>query len=393
MAKQQQLGRLILLDAIARLDTSKPLPDRLVIFPDGTHETRDYGKLTVNHTTALTLSAVQKAIRREQIHGDFEHNSIPSSPTYKGEPVHLSATRARVAYEPGVGIVALSAEWTEEANAHKADYPEISPAVLVNNAGEVIGLDSFALCRHGQIRGLAMPLSAETTAALKTCAAELHVHLPGDDAEADETEEMKFLPRLRAALGLSDDTPEEKVWAAANAAPLITLAALNKNPNQEKAMDYKKLLLTLCALPDTATDNQITDQVNKLASKLAALIGMDLTTLAAMPQRVTEIAMQLETAHRANLIQLAASQGKVVPASALPGKDGKGGMAIPALETLISELPATVPVEQRTPMGAALVALTAGAGTVADSEPPPVAKQAGITKEQWQADGKKYGRG
>ena len=46
-----------------------------------------------------------------------------------------------------------------------------------------------------------------------------------------------------------------------------------------------------------------------------------------------------------------------------------------------------------TPMGAALVALTAGAGTVADSEPPPVAKQAGITKEQWQADAKKYGRG
>ena len=145
------------------------------------------------------------------------------------------------------------------------------------------------------------------------------------------------------------------------------------------------------AIADAA--HQITDQVNKLASKLAALIGMDLTTLAAMPQRVTEIAMQLETAHRANLIQLAASQGKVVPASALPGKDGKGGMAIPALETLISELPATVPVEQRTPMGAALVALTAGAGTVADSEPPPVAKQAGITKEQWQADGKKYGRG
>jgi hypothetical protein len=75
-------------------------------------------------------------------------------------------------------------------------------------------------------------------------------------------------------------------------------------------------------------------------------------------------------------------QGKVIPLSALPGADGKGGLDNGALGKLVDELPVTVPMDQRTPENLkALAAIGLGGGSTGADETVRVAM--GISKETW----------
>lgn len=158
-------GELIALRANARIgqieDPAK-LPTRMVVFPWGEHKTAK-GSFNVNEVTLSALPANQALSNFDRVVLDFDHNTVPGSATYKGEPAAIAAT-ARVVCLSGEGIVYEDIEWTAEGRQFigGGHYRDLSPAVKRDAKNNVIFLHSAAACRQGAVPGLIL-FSADQT--------------------------------------------------------------------------------------------------------------------------------------------------------------------------------------------------------------------------------------
>jgi len=105
------------------------------------------GTFAVNAYTLSVFAARQAAMRRDMVAGDFEHGTLT-----KTEPVRVGCYAVPRVVD-GVGIVCSVNHWTPDGKEYVAGghYPDISPALEVDKDGNVIGLHSFAFCRHGEI--------------------------------------------------------------------------------------------------------------------------------------------------------------------------------------------------------------------------------------------------
>jgi phage I-like protein len=338
--------RRILLAATASLPAEGRLPSRMLVLPWGDNHSDKYGTIRVNDTTAAILPNAQKKARRETVHVDFSHSSCVGSPTYRGEPVKLAARRATPQVVPGEGIFLDAIEWNPAAEEHRLDYPEISATPIIDGDGTVLCLESVAICRHGELDGMALPLAAE-----------------------------------------------------------VVTEILNDNPNNEGTpVDYKKLLCILLGLADTATDQEIQDAATQAADKLKVpdASAADRIAAVAPPDKkpdasaaaplsadavgkiitgaIKPVADRLELIERNNITALAIRDGKLIPLGA-----DKLGLA--DYKALVDSLPAgQVPMAQRTPdqvkaLASTGLAALSGDATVEES----VRKQLGLTKEQYEA--------
>jgi len=133
---------------------AKGLPERILILAWGEHDTTK-GKVICDDITMKQLTAYNAAQNWDRIALDFEHNSVPGSPTYQGEPVKV-AGYGTLQLVAGEGIYLVMSSWTAEGREYAAGghYGDLSPVVKVNDENEVIGLHSAALCRHGATPGL-----------------------------------------------------------------------------------------------------------------------------------------------------------------------------------------------------------------------------------------------
>jgi len=129
-----------------KLTPGGTLPNELVLCPWGIRSTRK-GRFEVGAHTLAVFSQRQAAMRRDMVAGDFEHGTLK-----KEDPVRVACYGVPRVVE-GVGIVADINHWTPDGKEFVGGghYPDISPALEVNAAGQVIGLHSFAFCRHGEI--------------------------------------------------------------------------------------------------------------------------------------------------------------------------------------------------------------------------------------------------
>ena len=336
---------LLLLDATATLAGDRPLPGRFLVLPWGEFDTR-YGRLKVNETTLKVLAANQKAAKRERVHVDFSHNTVPGTKYFMGEPAHLAARRAGIEVVAGEGIYLSAVEWTPEAEKHKHDYPEVSAAPVTLEDGTVVYLDSVAVCRHAEVEGMVLPLSAETAAALSQSA--------------------------------GPNTPT------------------TQHSNQkEKTMDYKKLLLQILDLPETASDDEITkaaeDKGTEEETETAAggEAGKGAKTgkadaVKTLSASVTSLAQQVESLERGRIVDAAVAAGKIIPLHA-------DELPLDKFRRLVDGLPANqVPLAQRTPEHIKTVASTGlgqgaapGAGAGNDDA---IRESMGIPKERWDAE-------
>jgi phage I-like protein len=130
-----------------KLTPGGALPNELVLCPWGTTQTRK-GTFAVNAYTLSVFAARQAAMRRDMVAGDFEHGTLT-----KTEPVRVGCYAVPRVVD-GVGIVCRVNHWTTDGKEYVAGghYPDISPALEVDKEGNVIGLHSFAFCRHGEIQ-------------------------------------------------------------------------------------------------------------------------------------------------------------------------------------------------------------------------------------------------
>lgn len=213
----------------------RELPSRLLICPWGTHDTGK-GVVTCNATTAGLLLRNQAATKRLKVALDFQHNSVETSKTYTGEPLKVAAYGALELVE-GEGIYLSAVEWTPEGKEHAANghYPDISPALKLNDQREVIWVHSAGLVRQGEIDGLELFDAGDTINAvlnmgldtgmmnwtasrelLNIFLATVGMEIP-DNATYDETKSLAARGAKKLEAGMA--TPEAKAAAAATDNP------------------------------------------------------------------------------------------------------------------------------------------------------------------------------
>jgi hypothetical protein len=304
-----QLELLALKSPSPAFDASKGadgLPARFLVFPWGSQQTA-LGTVICNETTLATLSAFNLSKNWDRPALDFEHSSVPGSPTYQGEPVKV-AGYGTLEVVQGEGIFLNMSSWTAEGREYAAGghYGDLSPTVKTNDRNEIVGLHSVALCRHGATPGVLF-LSATITPTPT---------MP--DPKAPQTSD-ELAAALIAMLGLD-----------AAAKPADVLAALTD-----------KLAETTKETPEDSAKMLASPAFADLAKKIDAQ-GAELKALSATID---------ETARR-EILNAATQAGKQVPtiAKTLP---------LGELRTLCAELPVTVPMEKRTPTEETLL-LTSG---------------------------------
>ena len=306
---------------IAQVEDPSKLPTRLVIFPWGDHDTPQ-GVFHVNEKTLSSLAANQKLTNFDRVCLDFNHNTVPGNPSYKGEPAPVAAY-ARPVCLAGEGIVYEDIEWTDDGKKFigGGHYRDISPAVKRDKDNNVIFLHSAAVCRQGAVPDLIL-FSADSSTHTK--------------------------------------------------------------PTKTKhTMDPKKLLCVILGLdPEKATDEEIEAAAQKAAdeakeSKIDPEEKSEVATLSAEVKKLTGIVendrKSREDAARQEVIALAASEGKVVP-------KGAEKLDIVDLKTLCADLPVTVELGKRTN----ITALAADGSSLEHKGVEDSVKNAlGISDEEW----------
>ncbi|MGC3991688.1 MAG: phage protease [Chthoniobacteraceae bacterium] len=317
-------------------DGQPQLPARLVIGPAGVHETGQ-GRIIFNATTARELPGNQRRTNFDRVVIDFNHNTVPESPAYRGEPTPVAGYGDPVVAASGE-IALENITWTPEGEQFVGGrhYIDLSPTVQLNARGEAVFLHSAAVCRNGAI------------------------------------------PRL----------------SLFHANPL-NLPQINSNP-----MDYKQLLCTLLKLdPNTSSDELIEETSTAFAEKMdpgsedqdddgeetPGTATDQAETVKTLSAEVRKLATQLRTltaaavtTERQQIITAALAQGKEIPGDVL---EGAARLSNEQLRIFAASLPATVPVGRRT-------ALVTGEAKrsgvlVANSAEEQVRKQMGISEDAW----------
>lgn len=294
------------------------LPKKILVLAWGNNATTK-GPVICNETTVRELPAFNAAQNWDRPYMDYEHASLPGSPSYKGEPCDVASYSASIEVEPGVGIWYLVDFWTSsgETNVLAGNYADLSPVVKVNERNEVIGLHSVALCRHGATAGLVF---------LSAAAPVQHSATPRTANSSNSMTPEQLVAELAKVLGLAADTPPADILAALT----TKMGESEKEPTAMKAKseeDAKTL--------SVATKG---DDTLKLLS----------TQLQEQGDQLKQLSATLEASQRGEVIAGAIHAGKQVPSIAsAKTADGSYQMPLDQLKQLCAELPVTVPMEKR----------------------------------------------
>lgn len=273
--------------AVLSADPASELPTRLKVLGWGANPNANGKKVIVGDKFATALAAETYPFKKLPI--DFEHNTVPGTPAYlESKEPRKVAGYATVEAIPGEGVFLNVVRWTPEGRACASSFEDLSACPLCDDDGDVVALPSVALCRTGAVPGIEFvqsPLSA--------------------------------WPQLAAI------APEEKN---------IT--------TKETDMDYKKILIGLLKLDETATDADI----EKAIAVLDALPDKKADPPAAEPLSA-DVTKRLDDMEKENLLFGARVEGKVVTLSA----DILARITPAELKEHIAALPVTVPLAQRTP--------------------------------------------
>jgi phage I-like protein len=301
------------------------LPQRILVLPWGEQDTAQ-GKVICDETTMRQLGAYNAAKNWDLIALDFEHSSVPTSPTYTGEPVKV-AGYGKLELVPNEGVYLLMSSWTAEGKEFAAGghYGDLSPVVLCNSADEVIGLHSVALCRHGATPGLTF-LSAA----------------PVGKGAARSKSPAPAKPATKPHTTMPPKTPEELMAA------LIKLLALATDAGPADVLDG---IIAKIKADDEDEAAEGDPPVKAVAAKALSSDLLEIKNLfkahaevvKAQGEQIKLLSSGIDTGERAAILSQAARDGKQVPAVAAKV------MSTADLRLLCADLPSTVPMDKRTP--------------------------------------------
>lgn len=265
---QSEVSAVRIITALAlSADPAQPLPKRLKILGWGDNPNANGRKVVVNELFAAALNAPTYPFKKIPL--DFEHNTCPGTLAYKeSKEPRIVAGYATVECIPGEGVFLNVTRWTPEGVATASSFEDLSACPIPDKAGNVIALPSCALCRTGAVPGIEFVQSPLST-----------------------------WPALSAVI--PEETPDTQ-------------------NTEDKNMEYRKFLLGLLKLPETATDEEIEAAIK--ASKPvdpAAPAPMSAEAVeAVVASRVAPLAASLADMAREGILRGARMDGKVVALSA-----------------------------------------------------------------------------
>jgi len=268
--------------SLAKVEEGKELPSRLLICPWGQTDTGK-GIIICNATTAALLPKNQAATKRTKVALDFQHNSVEGSKTYTGEPLKVAAYGALELVE-GEGIYLTALEWTPEGKEHAANghYPDISPALKVNENREVIWLHSAGLVRQGEIDGLELFDAGDTLSAV------LNVGL--DTGVMSWTTVRELLAPFLSLVGVK--VPEDAMYGEL----------------KDLALKGAKKLEAGMATPEAQAAAAAVDQPE--------IETMSATEINELKDRLTKAEQRADKAEKRAIEERAIAAGKIIPLSA-----------------------------------------------------------------------------
>ncbi len=267
------------------------MPSEILICPWPATQTKK-GIICCGATTEAVLQRNQEASKRwPQVALDFEHNTVPESKTYTGEPAKVAAW-GTLDMRPGTGIFLSAVEWTTEGEAHvRGGHAKgISPAAALNEDGEVILIHSAGLCRHQEIDGLTL-FSSDTTlrdlittaqqtesdtvnmkSAISLCnvfLASANLAVIPDDATAEQIEKLagEGADKIKAAMAAKDkekDKTEVSTFSAELTEMRETITKMKKDGILSSAIAAGKMVLFSAEDIDKMDLNTLSDHVDKL---------------------------------------------------------------------------------------------------------------------------------
>ncbi len=247
------------------------------------------GAVNVGTKSLASFATNQSRLGFDEVVLDFEHNTVPGHPNNKGEPAAIAARGVPKVVE-NEGLVFETLNWTGVGKDYREHYHDLSPAVQLDDSGEVIFCHSGALCRNG-------------------ATFDLHAFNAGYD--------FKTLNTVRFG-----DQPAGKV--SVDLDRLRKLLQLSADATVE---DINKALLAIEAMPDKGNEALGANAVKEIKALTARFDALE----------------------RKEILDGALRSGKIVPLSVLPNDKGEGGLPTDQLRALVAELPEIVPVDQRTP--------------------------------------------
>lgn len=280
------------------------LPSRLKILDWGVNKNTNTGEVILDEESAKLFESTQKAIGRERVALDFEHNTAPGSSAYEesAEPRPVAAYGTpRVI--PNEGLFLDDLKWTPEGEQNARNYEDLSPAPFLVDK-RVIGLHSCALTRAGAVEGLHFFSSFST---LDKVAA--WVGAP----DAQKNNHMKdHIKKFRAHFNLPETMSDDDVMkhAADHMTSGSEPGALKFPGNatgggEHFAQHMAKMQADLTAQFTTSLDAKIKEMVTPLTAKVEALTAAN-----------ADAEKRAADGERASLIAQAARNGQILPLSA-----------------------------------------------------------------------------
>ncbi|VXA54683.1 conserved hypothetical protein [Acinetobacter proteolyticus] len=184
----------------------------LVLIPEGIFRGIDgrptdapHWELTPERGRQIAAALNQRSI---DLVVDYEHATLKAQESGDPAPASGWLKPAGFQYVDGVGLCSTQFEWTEKAKGYieAKEYKYTSPVFFYNQAGEVLGLHSFALTNTPNLETLP---EARLAAAAQDFLSQ----------QSDEDSSMKeFLELMRKCLGLPETATEQELLTAANSA-------------------------------------------------------------------------------------------------------------------------------------------------------------------------------
>lgn len=307
----------------AEVTDRKVLPSRVKLLGWGRNETSS-GPVIVDEQTARVFAANQRAIGRERVAVDFEHNTVPGTTEYNRtqEPRPVAGHSGLVCVA-GEGIFAEAVTYTASGEASARNYEDVSLAPYLDKERRVIAAHSWTVTHTGAAYGLDFKEAAALSA---------HSQLSA---------ELNILSSQRGLVNQQNKNMAEKFITLAALAGILNLDASSAD---EAAIttELKRRLAAPAPAPAALSASDINAAVKAALTPLTA-------QLTALENKLTISEAALIEGKRTELITLFATQGKV------PLK--KGGAAYTAeelkalpvdtLELLLANTAVTVPLSAR----------------------------------------------
>jgi phage I-like protein len=338
------------------------VPKSIQLLSWGEHETAK-GIVILSMDAKQAFIDFQAGMNWGDVAGDFEHNTVTTSETYRGEPAKIAGNFKISLTADGLIADLINATPEGDDCVGNGHYRDISPTVVLDAQNRVIGLHSFAFCRKGAVKNLTLfSATFDPAAEAKKPVTERQQQGPQDAEE--------LLTALRDITASKPDASPTQVLRNL-LTKIETANPTNPNPPDKKPMTPEEIDQRIAAAinPVTAKLDALTAAITKMTGEGGALTELS-SSIKALKDKQTEDERQF-------ILLTASREGKVVPAETVKT------LSNDQLRSLVTELPVTVPLSARTPH---VLPLSAAPGSDPDAGyDPTIAKNLGLTKEAYKA--------